>query len=223
MSAVGLILLTIIIVFEVYCLHKKIVSNLYTVFIVVLGIAFLIDGANPVIGYLLLGYAVIWKYTEQRSGSDRENLPYREGSVFAVPLHRGGYAVGVVARVPEENAKGVLLCYFFGPRRGQLPSGDVAETLEPGEAIKVVKCGDIGLMNGWWRVIGQIDGWKREDWPVPDFARKHKRTGEVTRVRYADDNLRKPVSEKRVKDAGGLESDRSIEAGALEAMLSNLL
>jgi hypothetical protein len=39
-------------------------------------------------------------------------LPYSEGSVFLVPLRKGGYARGVVARASPKG-KG-LLGYFFG-------------------------------------------------------------------------------------------------------------
>ena len=33
-------------------------------------------------------------------------VSYREGSVFAVPLRKGGYALGVVARVTAETFGG---------------------------------------------------------------------------------------------------------------------
>jgi hypothetical protein len=41
-------------------------------------------------------------------------LPYSEGSVFVVPLRKGGCARGVIARASRRGR--VILGYFFGPR-----------------------------------------------------------------------------------------------------------
>jgi hypothetical protein len=47
-----------------------------------------------------------------------ENIKYREGDWFAVPLRNGGFAVGLVARA---NPKAALLGYFFGPKTKGYP------------------------------------------------------------------------------------------------------
>lgn len=49
-----------------------------------------------------------------------KRLPYREGTWFALPLRKGGYAVGVVARMAPRGR--IILAYFFGPKRNQIPS-----------------------------------------------------------------------------------------------------
>src|SRR5262249_16153212 len=45
-------------------------------------------------------------------------INHAEGECLAIPLRDGGFAIGVVARA---NATGVLLGYFFGPRRDVVP------------------------------------------------------------------------------------------------------
>src|SRR2546427_613319 len=96
-------------------------------------------------------------------------LPYSEGTVFFVPLRKGGYARGVVARASREGK--VLLGYFFGPR---LPSADVTECgdLDPAKAILRLRFGDLGLINGEWPIRGRVPGWDRSRWPMPHFVRK---------------------------------------------------
>lgn len=67
-------------------------------------------------------------------GPEMATTSYREGDWLGVPLREGGYAVGLVARA---NPDGVLLGYFFGPRRMEVPMlGDV-KNLVPAHASKI--------------------------------------------------------------------------------------
>ena len=111
-------------------------------------------------------------------------LPYREGTWFGVPLQEGGFAVGVVARA---TAKGkVILCYFFGPRRIAVPVLDDIERLEPSDAVRVLRVGDLGLIRGEWPIIGQTTSWKRSDWPMPPFVRRDPLSRRAWRVYHSD-------------------------------------
>lgn len=88
--------------------------------------------------------------------------------MVAVPPRDDGYAVGIVARA---NSEGVLLGYFFGPRRNEVPSlADVAD-LDPHAALLVRTVGHLGLRKGAWQIMGAADDWCRGDWPVPAFVR----------------------------------------------------
>lgn len=147
---------------------------------------------------------------------------YHEGSVFAVPLRSGGYAVGVVARVSADNSGG-LLGYFFGPKYATVPSGDIADTLKPSNALKILRFGDLSLLNKEWPVIGMISNWRREDWPMPDFIRRDDISKKAWRVRYADDDICEVISEQPESFDSPLERAATFGAGAVELLLTRLL
>src|SRR2546427_9568860 len=108
-------------------------------------------------------------------------LTYREGMWFAVPLRNGGYAVGIVARKAK---RGVLLGYFFGPRRQAVPVLEEVERLKPNDAILVKVFGDLGLLDGSWPIIGLASSWDRGRWPMAVFGRVEEFTGRSLRVEY---------------------------------------
>lgn len=149
-------------------------------------------------------------------------VPYKEGSVFAIPLRSGGYAIGVVARV-SDNDSGGLLGYFFGPKLSSLPSKDCIGSLKPEEAIKVIKFGDLSLINKEWPVIGGIPNWKRRDWPMPEFVRKDDLSKKAWRARYSEDDITKLIGESPEPFNSSLERDSLYGAGAVELLLTRLL
>jgi hypothetical protein len=57
---------------------------------------------------------------------------YAEGDWFGVALRGGGFGVGLLAR---KSAGGVLLGYFFGPRRAVLPDLKDLVGLSAGDAV----------------------------------------------------------------------------------------
>lgn len=124
-----------------------------------------------------------------------KKLPYREGTWFGVPLDSGGYAIGVVAR---SNRTGkVILCYFFGPRRSTLPKASELEHLQSKDAIKVLRVGDLGLINKSWPIIGVTFNWNRTEWPMPIFLRRELLTSRAWRVHYSDDDPLEVIKEER--------------------------
>jgi hypothetical protein len=148
-------------------------------------------------------------------------LPYSEGSVFLVPLRRGGFARGVVARASEEGK--AIFGYFFGPR---LASKDQAslEGIRPRSAVKRIMFGDLGLINGEWSIIGAIPNWIRTEWPMPDFVRRDPlgRRRPIL-VRYCDADPTRVEAEYPIDDDSGLEVDSTSGYGAVEIILTKVL
>ena len=97
----------------------------------------------------------------------RRKLNYQEGDWIAVPLEQGGYCVGVIARC---DRKGAILGYFFGPRIFEIPDISELSNFKASEAILIRDFGDLGLLDYGWPVIGKLDDWNSEQWPVPDFG-----------------------------------------------------
>src|SRR6266705_1440571 len=108
----------------------------------------------------------------------KKRRAYPEGTVFAVPLRGGGYAVGLVARV---GRRGTTLGYFFGPRREKVPVLSEVAELNPEAALLVELFGDLGLMEGHWPIIGLASSFDRRRWPLPPFGRIEEFTGRAFR------------------------------------------
>jgi hypothetical protein len=144
-----------------------------------------------------------------------------EGDWFAVPLREGGYAFGVVAR---KGKRGILLGYFFGPKRKTMPSLEDAEKMLPHEAVLVERFGDLGLRDRTWPLLGPLKAWSREAWPIPDFCRTEVPGGRTWRVIYADDP-RTPAREEQCSAAvaSKLREQGLAGAGAVEIQLTELL
>ena len=121
-------------------------------------------------------------------------LSYAEGSVFLIPLRKGGFGRGVVARSAPRGK--VLLGYFFGPRL-EAKARATLDGLGPEFAVARARFGDLGLINGDWPVIGKVANWDRTSWPMPDFVRREPISGKAWLVRYSDADPRRETSEQR--------------------------
>jgi hypothetical protein len=144
---------------------------------------------------------------------------YREGDWFAVPLREGGYGVGIVARA---NPGAALLGYFFGPRHTDVPSLDDVANLKPADAVLVGKFGHLGLTGGTWPILGRVQGWDRDQWPMPVFVRYEELTGRSFHVFYDDSDPNKLVREVQI-EPGAIEQgpkDGLMGAGYLEKALT---
>lgn len=151
-----------------------------------------------------------------------KSLPYREGSWFAVPLRQGGYAVGLVARMAPTGR--IVLAYLFGPKRDSVPSlADVAG-LQPKDAIRCFRIGDLGLMTGEWPVLGESPHWDRRAWPMPSFVRRDDLSKRAWRSAYCDSDPSKLEREEPVSyEASKLERDALHGAGGVELLMTKLL
>jgi Immunity protein 26 len=147
---------------------------------------------------------------------------YREGDWFVVPLREGGSAIGLVARA---NRDGVLLGYFFGPKRLSVPTLADVQGLRPEDATLVAVFGHLGLTKGTWQVLGRVDGWDRGAWAMPIFVRYEELTGRFFKVRYDDDDPNRVIGEEEVPPGAAeqLPEDGAYGAGAIERRLTRLL
>src|SRR5437588_3474510 len=140
-----------------------------------------------------------------------KKLPYSEGSVFLVPLRKGGYGRGVVARAGPKGRG--LFGYFFGPR---LTSADTAklDDLDPSNSVLRVRFGDLGLINNEWSILGKVPNWDRSHWPMPDFARRPPGL-KARLVRYCDTDPMCIEAEYPIDDDLGLPTDSAYGYGAV--------
>ena len=148
-------------------------------------------------------------------------LPYSEGNVFVVPLRKGGYARGVIARAGPKGK--VLFGYFFGPLLRSVSHVQV-EDLTPAKAILLLRFGDLGLMNGEWPNCGTVPNWNRSNWSMPHFKRSDLlRPDRAFEVEYSDADPNRLVAEYPVEPDRNLPADSLSGYGAVEIKLTRLL
>lgn len=152
-----------------------------------------------------------------------KRLPYGAGDWFAVPLQDEGYGVGVVARMAPGGR--VLLGYFFGPRRSELPNAGELGVLKPDGALMVRRFGDLGLFEGKWPLIGQTSNWSPSDWSMPVFGRWVELGGVAYQVEYEADDPNAPVETRPVQidEINGLPKDGMLGSEAVETLMTALI
>jgi hypothetical protein len=97
------------------------------------------------------------------------------------------------------------------------------EGIEPGKSILSVIFGDLGLINGEWRLIGSMPNWQRGAWSMPDFVRRDPIGKRAWRVRRSDVDPLKIESEVPVEFDTDLPPNLSSGYGAVELKLTKLL
>jgi hypothetical protein len=149
-------------------------------------------------------------------------LPYREGTWFAVPLHNGCFAAGLVARATNRGRS--ILCYFFGPYQAIPPLNELS-SLSARDSLLAVMVGDLALMEGKWPVIGRMPSWKRGEWMMPLFIRREPISEKVWLVHRSDSDPSKVVREELLADPppDNLRHDSLYGSGAAEKILAKLL
>ena len=145
----------------------------------------------------------------------KKNTP--PGSVFLVPLRDTGYGIGVMAR---NTGNGDCLGYFFGPRVDDAAKASL-DGIQPDCAVLVGFFGDLDLIRGTWIVIGEMNSWKAENWPVPEMVRIVD--GKAILSAY-DDNLQF-VGEREISlsESSLYPRDRMMGSGAVEIRLTKLI
>lgn len=147
---------------------------------------------------------------------------YSEGTWFAVPLRTGGFATGVVARMAPRGK--IILACFFGPKRAAVPDLPDIERLQKIDAIKCIRLGDLGLVNGEWPIIGISPIWVRAEWSIPIFIRRDPLSRQAWLVRYSDTDPSIVEQECIVNDeVDNIEDDCLCGYGAVEIKLTKLL
>lgn len=149
-------------------------------------------------------------------------LPYSEGSVFLVPLKKGGYVRGVVARMSPRGK--ILFGYFFSPRLTSSESVPLND-LDPKCAVARLMCGDLGFLNGDWKICGEIKNWDRSKWSMPDFITRipHPKTGKVWITRYADNDPSKVILQVPAEPNMEYPVDSVSGQGAVEIKLDKII
>lgn len=115
-----------------------------------------------------------------------------EGMVVAVPL-RGepGYLLCVVARTKNSaSVSGEILGYFFGPVLSQAPAEGHAVHFEASTALCSVRTGTRRIFEGKWKVVGSVDPFIRNEWPIPTYGRIFEPDPEYAwTIQFRDDRL----------------------------------
>jgi hypothetical protein len=140
-----------------------------------------------------------------------------EGTIFALPLNDGRYAVGVVTRrAPKRGKTWGVFAYFFGPYIA-VPSSPAFRDLRRDCAVALMNCGALHFHSGKWRAVGKLTSWNRDEWPLPDFCRYERHTQRFFRVRYGESDLATVIGETPMPDnAAGLPEDTLYGAEAAE-------
>lgn len=117
-----------------------------------------------------------------------------------------------------------MLVYLFGPKRDQLPSMDDIQGLRAEQAVKVLRVGDMALVSGHWRVLGQLSDFNPEQWPMPQFLRRADALRRAWRVTYSSNDPGRSEREESVPyETTGLETDSLYGYGSAELLLTRLL
>lgn len=113
-----------------------------------------------------------------------------------MPLDEKRYALGVVSRMAPQGK--TIIAHFFGPCRTEQPTLANSIGLQAKDAVKCLRVGDLGLINGEWKVLGCSKDWSREAWPVPPFIRRDELSSKAWKVIYCDDDPATPIEEERI-------------------------
>lgn len=101
--------------------------------------------------------------------STKRRIKYREGDWISIPLAPRHFGLGRIARARE----GFLVCYLFRVTFESTPGLADVPRFRPGEALTVIRVGDLGFSAGEWVSIRcDRDAWARErsEWPIPAFG-----------------------------------------------------
>ena len=142
-----------------------------------------------------------------------------EGSVFLVPLRDIGFATGVLARA---NGVGQCFGYFFGPR---VDSSDEVQisSLAIENALLIGKFGDLEIIRGNWKIIGDIPNWESDRWELLPLARIDRDADKAWLCTYDDElNCTRETSISLV-EAEKHSYDRLMGAGSVEIRLTKLI
>lgn len=116
----------------------------------------------------------------------KAKINYSEGDIISIPLqdNSGRFARGIVARL---DGKGGVFGYFFQPIDEKL---DVDTNIQPSKAMLVGLFGDLGLIKNQWKVIGKVNPWHRDEWPLPPLLRIDKIDKVAYLTEYDQETLR---------------------------------
>ena len=128
-------------------------------------------------------------------------------------------------RRPAHVFGGVLVGYFFGPRRSEVPSIEELRGLRSEDTVLVQRFGALHLLQDRWPILGHDDGWQREAWPMPPFGRHLEIDGKAWRVEYQNDDPNSVPRETWIsmEEFRRLPDNGLLGAGAVESRLTKRL
>jgi hypothetical protein len=135
-------------------------------------------------------------------------LKPRDGDWVGVPLERGGWALGRLAKVA---ASGIAVGYFFDRRWYAIPERGELESMDPTHVMSIRQFGFPAKDNeeGWFIIPRAEGAWDEDSWPVPDFWRLPPffREGWGIRVTYDYDLSMGPEFPAPLEELLGLPED----------------
>jgi hypothetical protein len=90
------------------------------------------------------------------------------GKIFTVPLKDDGYSVGLIARQNNNIALG----YFFNNYFSECPKDTNECLIERNNICLISLFGILGIKNREWKIIGNLSGFDKKDWEIPEFKTK---------------------------------------------------
>jgi immunity protein 26 of polymorphic toxin system len=168
-----------------------------------------------------------WKAACRQTGEKtqvRKKINFSEGDCFSIPLRDGGFARGVVTRM---DGKGGIFGYFFSPRIEKFTDISITKDLYPEKAIFAGQFGDLGLINGEWKVIGQVSEWSRTKWTMPSFFLRMEKGDPKGFLSAYDEDTLKCIGEQEVQiseiDIQEFPEDGLMGYGFVEIRLTKIL
>ena len=147
---------------------------------------------------------------------------YSEGTLFAIPLRNGGFAVGLIARATKKGPW--VLAYLFGPKRDAIPTLSQVSELDPSSAIKIARISDLHLINGTWPILGRSSDFRRSRWPFPRFLRSDEIGRRAWAIEYAEDDPGCEIAQHPIAfGTSQLDDDAGCGAGFVEVVLTKIL
>ena len=112
---------------------------------------------------------------------------------------------------------------FFGPRLPAQARVEISD-LDPDKSIFRARFGDLGLINGEWRILGKVPNWTRSRWPIPNLVIRDSRgPGRHTVLSYSDTDPMRIEAEYPTDDDRGLLKNSLYGCGAIEITLNRLM
>lgn len=131
----------------------------------------------------------------RRKEKNANKASYAEGDLFLVPLAGMVFALGRIVRASRR--RGTVYISFFHRVMEQLPDKTQIPDFSPQQVIFSGLAGDLGLIDGSWKILRGHDHWDRRDWPLPRFKRRDLISDEITEVEYDDSDVSKVVAERK--------------------------
>jgi hypothetical protein len=152
------------------------------------------------------------------------NLMLKEATVVSMKLDDERYAVGVIARIERtKRRKPMGICvYFFGPFKHDQKESVLLDKFFMGlNPVAKVNTSALDIYSGEWKIVGQLEPWNRDDWPLPEFYQHEEFRGVTYRIVLDENDLLTPVVREEISDTTGLEVNVLHGSEAARRLVSN--